>query len=163
MSRRKGAKTVQLSISENQENKRVKTLVVANKTKHAFCLPPQRGDTDLLLNGEEEGKFLTPGENTVSVELWDRLTKGDKPNRGVTIALRSGSLEMVRLGEAHPDNLSWASRPESEFRAFLSQIKAVDKVVTIKEGLDGNKKLLGLCEERIDQILDEASKLTAGE
>lgn len=141
------------------EEKPPKTLVVKNNLKCAVCLPPQSGDLSEFLPKEEEGKFLLPGENTVSVALWKRLTE-ERKNKGVTIALRTGSLELVRVGEAYPMNLSWASRPLPEFEAFISQVRAVDKIVDIKNELDGNKKLIDICEKRIDQILDEASKIT---
>jgi len=155
---------------ENKIQEKPKTLVILNKTKAAYCLPSQDGDLEGLLEGEEAGKFLTPGENTVSVELWRRLTEenyppapsGQKPkkkNKGIIIAMRKGNLEVARAGEAYPLNLSWASRPIAEFEAFLAQIKTIDKVDKVKEGLEGHTKLLALCEKRIDAILDEAQKV----
>lgn len=148
---------------EIENTEKTTTVVIENPLPRAFGLPripdafiaedkkKKEKRFDALLENEEDGVRLLPGENTVSKQYWDYC----KNNPCVDIALHRGELKKVRDGVAIPLEMDWGSKTPARLRDFLKGIDEIEKINKIKATLGNRKEHLKVIDDRIDAILAE--------
>jgi hypothetical protein len=141
-----------------------KNLVITVTKAHGVILPAVappdqnepgnfKAETITELAEEQAGLMLLPGQNSVTPGYWDWCKK----NPGVKIWLKADIVRNDGTGVAVPLATDFDSLTLARAKEFIGKINDVGALNRIKDDTK-KKKLIDICNKRIDEVLAENEK-----